>query len=126
MLSLPASVRILLCLQPTEMRRSFDGLAMLVEQVLGESPVSGHLFVFANKRRDRVKILYWERGGLAIWYKRLEEGTFRLPASSPGTAGVAMEAVDLLALLEGIDLAQARRRPRYALPAPRNPSTSSG
>jgi transposase len=126
MLSLPASVRILLCLQPTDMRRSFDGLAMLVEQVLGESPLSGCLFVFANKRRDRVKILYWEHGGLAIWYKRLEEGTFRLPVSAPGMAGMAMEAVDLWALLEGIDLAQARRRPRYALPPPRNPSTSSG
>jgi transposase len=126
MLSLPASVRILLCLQPTDMRRSFDGLAAMVEHILRESPVSGHLFVFANKRRDRVKILYWERGGLAIWYKRLEEGTFRLPEAPRETTGVAMEAVDLLALLEGIDLTQARRGKRYALPISRNSSTSSG
>jgi transposase len=126
MLSLPASVRILLCLQPTDMRRSFDGLAMLTEQVLRESPLSGHLFVFTNKRRDRVKILYWEHGGLAIWYKRLEEGTFRLPAASSGATGLEMEGVDLLALLEGIDLSQARRGRRYARPQSKIGSTSSG
>ena len=80
MLRLPASVRIFLCLLSVDMRRSFDGLASLAEQVVREDPLSGHLFVFHGKRGDRVKILYWDRDGYALWYKRLEVGVFRFPA----------------------------------------------
>jgi transposase len=77
-------------------------------------PLSGHLFVFVNKRRDRIKILYWDRDGLAVWAKRLERGTFRLPAA--GADRVEMTTAELAALLAGIDLNTARRRARYSRP----------
>ena len=79
MLSLPASVRVYLSTAPADLRRSFDGLSVLVQQVFGREPLDGHLFLFLNRRRDRLKILYWDRDGLALWYKRLEAGTFQLP-----------------------------------------------
>ena len=93
------------------MRRSFDGLAELARQKNRQDPLSGHLFVFRGRRGDKVKILYWERGGYCLWYKRLEKGLFRFPVSE--RRSVEMEAVDLLFILEGIDLAGARRRVRY-------------
>ena len=102
MLSLPPSVRIFLCTQPTDMRKSFDTLAALVRDGLKSDPLSGHLFVFLNKRRDRIKILYWDRDGLAVWAKRLESGTFRIPHATAGR--VEMTTADLAALLAGIDL----------------------
>jgi transposase len=79
MLSLSLPGRVFLCLLPTDMRRSFDTLAGLVEQQLGQDPLAGDLFVFRSKRGDRLKLLYWDSDGLAIWYKRLEEGTFVFP-----------------------------------------------
>lgn len=114
MLSLPPSVRILLCLTPADMRRSFDGLARMVEEICRADPFSGHLFVFCNKRRDRVKILYWDRDGYALWYKRLEEGVFRFPSGDASSRD--MTAEDLWALLSGIDLASAKRGKRYRRP----------
>jgi len=116
-LSLPPSVRILLCLTPTDMRRSFDGLAYMVESVCRADPFSGHLFVFANKRRDRVKLLYWDRDGYAIWYKRLEEGCFRLPQAGPDGV-VEMCNDDLWAMLSGIDLSSVKRSRRYVRALP--------
>lgn len=113
MLSLPPTVRILLATQPADMRRGFDGLAALVRDVLRDDPLSGHLFVFRNRRGDRCKILYWDRSGFALWYKRLERGTFRFPKAD--AAGVSINAAELTLLLEGIDLAGARRRPRFTL-----------
>jgi len=92
MLNLPAAVQVFVCTHTTDMRRSFDGLVMMAEQVVREDPFSGHLFVFFNRRRDRVKILYWDRSGPAIWYKRLEEGTFRVPLEDGG--GVELDALD--------------------------------
>lgn len=95
------------------MRRSFDGLAELVRQVIRQDPLQGdHLFVFRGRRGDKVKILYWDRGGYCLWYKRLETGVFHFPSSGRGS--VEMEAVDLMFILEGIDLTGARRRERYA------------
>ena len=111
MLSLPSSVRIFLCLQAADMRRSFDGLAQMVEAFLGADPLSGHLFVFRNRRGDRVKILYWDRDGLAIWYKRLEEGTFRFPRGNERS--IRVTATELSMLLEGIDLKHVKKRRRY-------------
>ena len=117
MLSLPPSLRIWVCSKPADMRRSFDGLAALVREWLGGDPLSGQMFVFRNKSADRVKLLVWEEDGFAIWYKRLEEGTFQFPASSDGAA-VQMRAADLLLLLNGIELSSVRRRKRYQRPAP--------
>jgi transposase len=111
MLSLPPSVRIFLCLPAADMRRSFDGLKMMAEKIILQDPFSGHLFVFANKRRDRVKVLYWDGDGFAIWYKRLEAGTFAFAES--GSGGVEIEASRLMLILGGIDLAGSRRRRRY-------------
>jgi transposase len=116
MLSWPPTVRIFLGAEPTDMRKGFDGLAEMVRSALGLDPLSGHLFVFRNRRGDRVKILYWDRDGLAYWYKRLERGTFRFPAalSSDGTKGVEVKAADLMMLLDGVDLGSVRRQRRYS------------
>lgn len=118
MLSLPLPVRILVCTQPADMRRSFDGLAALVREHLGADPLSGHLFVFRNRRGDRVKLLYWDEDGYAIWYKRLEEGAFVFPAAdgrrpAVGAHGLQIRAADLAMLLDGVDLASVKRSKRY-------------
>ena len=114
MFGLSAAVRVYLATKPADMRKSFDGLFALASG-LALDPLSGHLFVFVNKRRDRVKILYWDRDGLAVWAKRLERGTFRMPAT--GADRVEMTTADLAALLAGIDLNTARRRIRYSRPS---------
>ena len=97
------------------MRRSFDGLSMMAEHLIRCDPYAGHLLVFCNRRSDRLKILYWDRDGWAIWYKRLEAGTFQFPFAATGRKEIA--AWELALLLEGIDLQQGRRRKRYSLPA---------
>ena len=115
MLSLPPSVRIFLCVEVTDMRRGFDGLAAMVSELLKDDPLSGHLFVFRNRRRDRVKILYWDRDGYALWYKRLEKGTFKFPAAaSRQSRRVEVKASDLMMLLDGVDLRTVQREKRYA------------
>ena len=111
MLNLPSSVRVFLCLLPADMRWSFDSLAMLVERVVKEDPLSGHLFVFRNRRGDRVKALYWDRDGYALWYKRLEAGVFRFPTHDGERLEVS--ATDLALVLEGIDLGSVKRQKRY-------------
>ena len=113
MIHLPASVRVYLCLSPCDMRRSFDGLHALVRDHLQMDAFAGHLYLFANKRRDRVKILYWDRDGFAIWSKRLEEGSYVIPAGSAGEPRCEISAQELGALLSGIDLHKATRRKRY-------------
>jgi transposase len=114
MLSLPPSVRILLAREPADMRKGFDGLANLVQDVLKEDPLSGHLFVFRNRRGDRIKLLLWDSDGFLILYKRLEKGTFRFPAASEAEAtSVTVTATDLIMLLDGVDLQSVKRRPRY-------------
>jgi transposase len=114
-LSLSASVPIWLATQATDLRKSFDSLAEVVRQQLRGDPLSGHLFVFRNRRADRVKLLYWDNDGYAIWYKRLEVGTFRFPASADRR--VAMRAADLQMLLDGVDLNSVKRSRRYRRPA---------
>jgi transposase len=114
MLSFPANVRIYLCTKSTDMRKSFDGLHTLVRQVFRTDPLDGHLFLFVNRRRDRVKILWWDRDGLALYYKRLEAGTYELPAVGDGTEGVEIDATALALLLSGVELQSAKRRKRYS------------
>ena len=108
---LPPSVRIFVASGPVDLRRSFDGLAAWTREQLQGDPFSGHLFVFRNRRGDRVKILYWDRSGFCLFYKRLEQGVFRLPGSREGC--VELEWAELALLLEGIDLAGCRRRSRW-------------
>jgi transposase len=114
MIHLPASVRMYLATSPCDMRRSFDGLHALVNAVLQMDAFAGHLFVFANRRRDRVKILYWDRDGFAMWAKRLEEGTYAMPFSEADEVRREITAQELGALLSGIDLSEAKRRKRYS------------
>ncbi len=114
MLTLPASVRVYLAMAPADLRKSFDGLSALVQQVFGCDPLDGHLFLFLNRRRDRLKILYWDRDGLALWYKRLEAGTFQLPAGHGDTPGMELDATQWAMLLGGIDVRSAQRCKRYA------------
>jgi transposase len=113
MIHLPASVHVYLCLSPCDMRRSFDGLHALVRDHLQLDAFAGHLYLFANKRKDRLKILYWDRDGFAIWAKRLEEGVFAIPSGEPGSTRFEITIEELGALLGGIDLSTATRRKRY-------------
>jgi transposase len=117
MISLPHSVRVFLHAPATDLRKGFDALSGLVTAAFAQDPTSGHLFLFVNRRRDRLKILYWDRDGLAIWYKRLESpGTFQLPAVPHDAVSIEMTATQLSLILSGIDLRSARQRRRYQQP----------
>ncbi len=111
----PPSVRVFVHTGPTDMRRSFDTLAAMVREILQQDPLSGHLFVFFNRPRDRAKMLLWDRTGYWLFYRRLESGVFRLRCGSGSS--VEMTATELSLILEGIDLSQAQRRKRFSLPA---------
>ena len=114
MLTLPPSVRVYLCCEPTDMRKSFDGLEAATRHVIQQDPLSGHLFVFLNRRGNLVKVLFWDRSGLCILAKKLERGRFRLPVEiGAAQIQVEVEAAELTLMLEGIDLRGARRRPRW-------------
>jgi transposase len=117
MLTLPPSTRVFVATQPADMRRGFDGLLAIVRDFLGhDDPFAGHLFVFRNKRGDRIKVLWWDRDGLAIFYKRLESGNFVLPAAAADARQVEMTAADLQLILQGIDPAKVQRSKRYSRP----------
>lgn len=124
MLSLPPTVRIWLAAQPADLRKSFDSLAALVRDGLRSDPLSGDVFVFRNKAGDRVKLLVWEEDGYAIWYKRLEAGTFRFPAAPEAGARIAIRAADLVMLLAGVDLQSVKRSKRYHRPVAAAAATS--
>lgn len=114
MLTLPPAVRIYVAAQPVDIRKAMDGLSAAVREILRQDPMSGHLFAFRNRRGDRMKILFWDRSGYCLIYKRLERGTFRLPVEVDAKAKhFEMEAADLSLMLEGIDLRGAKRRPRW-------------
>jgi transposase len=117
-LTLPPSTRVYVATAATDMRRSFDGLLGLVRDFLGGDPLSGHLFVFRNRTGDRLKVLWWDRDGLAIFYKRLEEGTFAFPPAVGDERQVEMTAADLQLVLQGIDPARVKRSKRYRHPTP--------
>ncbi len=110
MIGLPSSVRIFLSPEPCDMRKGPDGLSAEVRR-LGGDPFSGHLYVFASRRRDRIKILAWERGGFVVWYKRLERGRFPVPRGVGAT--VSLDAGELALLLDGVDLRSVRRPARW-------------
>ena len=122
MLSIPRTTRVFLATQPTDMRKGFDGLHALVETVIEEDPFVGHLFVFRNQRRDRLKVLWWDRDGWALFYKRLEKGRYEFPTdrlpktSGPGAGRCEIRSEVLTLLLDGIDLSSVKRRPRYERP----------
>ncbi|RMF71128.1 MAG: transposase [Alphaproteobacteria bacterium] len=111
MLTLPAAVRIYACLRPVDFRRGFDGLATLVREGLGRDPLSGDVFVFRNRRGDRIKILFWDRDGFWLWYKRLERGTFRFPRSEQEACEI--DPAELHCILAGLDLTGRGRQQRY-------------
>jgi transposase len=107
------SARIWLAAEATDMRCGFDRLAERVKAVIGQDPLSGHLFVFRSRRGDRLKILVWERDGFLLWYKRLEAGVFKLPRVGEGSRSVELRASELAMILDGIDVSKLKRAPRY-------------
>ena len=107
------AARIWLVAEATDMRCGFDRLAERVKVVIGEDPLSGHLFVFRSRRGDRLKILVWERDGFVLWYKRLEAGVFKLPRMSEGARSIELRASELAMILDGIDVSKLKRVPRY-------------
>jgi transposase len=125
MLSIPGQVKIFLAVEPADMRQGFDRLAARVSQTLQADPLSGHLFVFRNRRADRLKLLYWDGDGYAIWYKRLEAGTFRFPAAAQGQSSLTISAADWAMLLDGVDLSSVRRGRRYRPGAPQASASSA-
>jgi transposase len=121
MVLIPSSIRIFLAREPADMRRSFTGLCGLVRDGLGADPLSGYLYCFRNKRGDKLKMLYFDRTGLAIWYKRLEQGRFHWPECA--TASVELDAAEMAFLLEGVDMKSLKRHKRFRLERARSVSS---
>lgn len=115
MLSFPSGVRLFVATQPTDLRKSYDGLSALVDSELGMTPTSGDLFIFLNRRGTQMRILFWDRDGYCVLMKRLERGTFRRVTSPDGESHVEIDAAELAMLLEGIDAKSVSRRKRYRL-----------
>jgi transposase len=119
-------LRIFLCTEPADMRKNFNGLSGLIRKSMTLDPLAGHLYVFRNQRGDRLKVLYWDGDGLAIWYKQLQRGTFRFPdLKNYSSAGLEIDHSTLRLILDGIDLSTIRRQHRYKinsnnLPQPQN------
>ena len=107
------TTRIWLAVEATDMRCGFDRLAERVSAVISQDPLSGHLFVFASRRHERLKILTWDRDGYVLWYKRLEAGIFKLPRVEQGVRSVELRASELAMMLDGIDMTKLKRTPRY-------------
>lgn len=115
MITLPDNVSIYLVLASVNMRKSFDGLAVLAEEVIKENPLQGHLFVFRNKQSDKIKLLWWDRNGFAIFYKRLEKGRFKFPRRQGNRMIIDQEELKLL--LDGIDLTRLKQLPSLSFQA---------
>ena len=109
MLTVAAGAKVYLAAEPVDLRRGHDGLSTLVRARFGMDPLDGHLFVFVGRRIDRVKILFWDRGGFVLYYKRLARGRFRMPRVSDGADRIVLDGTELAMLLGGFDLAGARR-----------------
>jgi transposase len=123
MLTLPRSVRIYLAAGPVDLRKSIDGLGAIARE-RSHDLYSGHLLVFTSRRGDRVKILTWDHGGFVLYYKRLEQGRFKLPELAPGAAEVELDATQLAMLLDGIDVKRVRQPKRWT-PPPKEMDTRS-
>src|ERR1700758_4860949 len=108
------TTRIWLAVEAMDMRCGFDRLAERVRAVIGQDPLSGHLFVFRSRRGDRIKLLLWEQDGFVLWYKRLECGVFKLPRVKEGARSLELRASELAMVLDGIDVSKLKRVPRYA------------
>lgn len=108
-----SGTRIWLAAEPTDMRCGFDRLAEQVRSVISQDPLSGHLFLFRSRRAERLKVLTWDRDGYVLWYKRLEQGVFKLPRLSTGTRSVELRPSELAMILDGIDMTKLKRVPRY-------------
>ena len=106
--------RIWFAAEATDMRCGFDRLAERVRAVIGQDPLSGHLFVFRSRRGDRLKILLWEQDGFVLLYKRLESGVFKWPRMKEGTHSLELRASEFAMVLDGIDVSKLKRVPRYA------------
>jgi transposase len=121
MIALPPQVRVFLYRLPTDMRKSFHGLVALTESAVKQDPLSGSLFVFLNRQRDRIKILYWGQTGFCIWYQQLQKGTYQLPDEKSLEEQETIEVTrsQLSLILDGIDLSSARQRMRFQLPRER-------
>jgi len=108
--------RIFLCTEDTDMRKSFDSLCGIIRRTMNLDPLSGYLFVFKNRRADRIKAIYWDSDGLAMWYKLLQRGTFRFPdLKHHSSAGLEIDASTLRMILDGIDLSTIRRQHRFRI-----------
>lgn len=110
MLGLPLGTKIYFCTHHVDFRKQFDGLCGIVESEFEMNVLDGHLFLFVNRRRDRIKALWWDEGGLILWYKRLERGTFEIPARASDTSHVTIDATQLAMLLGGVSLGAANKR----------------
>jgi transposase len=118
--------KIYLYAKHVDMRKSFDGLHALVQSEFQRDIRQGDLFLFLNRRLDRIKLIHWDRDGLAIWMKRLERGSFQRPPCAPGAEHIEMDATDLAILLAGLELASVKRRPRYRAEAAAAPKDGTG
>lgn len=116
MIAIPSTVRVFLGTEPQDFRKSIDGLAGVVQAHLSRDPMTGDVFVFHNRRRTALKVLYWDHGGFCLVYKRLERGRFRVPHLHATRREVVLTSAEFTALFEGIDLSRARRLPRWNPP----------
>ena len=107
------SGRYYLYREPTDMRKSFDGLCGLINGQLGQNPMSGDLYIFINKKRNRIKMIRWEPGGFVLFYKRLEKGTFELPKTKKGGLSQTIDYSQLVMIITGISLEYAKKRRRF-------------
>ena len=114
MFALTTSHRFQLYSEPTDMRKSFDGLSGIVQNCLDQSPQSGEVFVFINKRRDKVKLLHWAGSGFMLYYKRLESGTFEFPSYELEQSALRLSYAQLVMLIDGICIVNIKRKPRYS------------
>ena len=115
----PNNTRIFLCTEDTDMRKSFSSLSGLVRRSMNLDPLSGYLFVFKNKKADRIKLMYFDRDGMAIWYKALQKGTFKFPnLANMSSAGLEIDASTLRLILDGVELKSIRRQQRFQINRP--------